>query len=163
MAYDAKRLKMFKWLEGIAQQKARYSKGRTNGMMQSIFTIHGNLYATNGILLAEVEFPEFAHISDDGWRKVVSYCDEQGWHTEYPKLAEPVYEFRERIFADQFIGNRVKEPMIEYKFNPAVMDDALKPFKIYGIAPIMTTDGYRCELSGHNDDVSIRVLFMGLR
>ena len=66
MAYDNKRLRMFKWLDAIAQQKARYSKGVTNGMMQSIFTIYGNLYATNGILLAKVEYPEFAHISDDG-------------------------------------------------------------------------------------------------
>lgn len=163
MAYDDKRLKMFKWLDGIAQQKARYSKGMTNGMMNNIFTIYGNLYATNGVLLAEVEYPEFAHISDDGWRKVVSFTNEQGWHTEFPELAEPDHEFRERIFADQFIGNRVEQPMVEYKFDPAVMEDALKPFKIYRIAPIMTTDGYRCELSGHDDDVSIRVLFMGLR
>lgn len=163
MAYDDKRLRMFKWLDGIAQQRARYSKGVTNGRLNSIFTIHGNLYATNGVLLAEVEYPEFAHISDDGWKKVVSYCNEQGWHTGYPELAEPDYEFRERIFADQFIGNHVKEPIIEYKFNPAVMEDALKPFKIYRIVPIMTTDGYRCELSGHDDSVSIRVLFMGMR
>jgi len=163
MAYDSKRLRMFKWLDAIAQQKARYAKGVTNGMLNSIFTIYGKLYATNGILLAEVEYPEFEHIADDGWKRVTAYCGKNGYLLETPGLAELDCDFRERIFADQFIGNRVTEPIIEYKFNPAVMEDALKPFKIYRIAPVMTTDGYRCELSGHNDDVSVRVLFMGVR
>jgi len=164
MAYDDKRLKMFKWLDGIAQQKAHYAKSAFVGYnMHDIIARFGSVYATNGILLAQVDYPEFAHIADDGWKHVTAYCGENGYLLETPELADTDSDMRADIFADQFIGNRVKEPRTEYKFNTAVMEDALKPFKIYRIAPIMTTDGYRCELSGHNDDVSIRVLFMGLR
>lgn len=164
MAYDNKRLRMFKWLDAIARRKARYAKHAFVGSnMHDIIARFGSVYATNGILLAQVDYPEFEHIADDGWKRVDTYLDGRGYLLKTPVLADTVSDMRADIFTDQFIGNRVKEPMVEYKFNPAVMDDALKPFKIYGIAPIMTTDGYRCELSGHDDDVSIRVLFMGLR
>lgn len=164
MTYDDKRLRMFKWLDALAQQKARYSKGAFVGSnMHDILARFGSVYATNGVLLAQVDYPEFEHIADDGWKRVEAYFDGKGYLLETPELADTVTDMCADIFTDQFIGNRVKEPMIEYKFDPAVMDDALKPFKIYRIAPIMTTDGYRCELSGHDDQVSIRVLFMGLR
>lgn len=164
MAYDDKRLRMFKWLDAIAQQRARYSKHAFVGSnMHDIIALFGSVYATNGILLAQVDYPEFEHLFDDGWKRVMAYCGENGYLLETPQLADTVTNMRADIFTDQFIGNRVEQPMHEYKFDPAVMEDALKPFKIYRIAPIMTTDGYRCELSGHDDDVSIRVLFMGLR
>lgn len=164
MAYDNKRLKMFKWLDAIAHQKARYAKGAFVGSnMHDIIARFGSVYATNGIILAQVDYPEFEHIADDGWKRIEAYFDGKGYLLETPELADTDSDMRADIFVDQFIGNRVKEPMVEYKFNPTVLDDAIKPFKIYGIAPIMTTDGYRCELSGHDDDVSIRVLFMGLR
>lgn len=56
MAYDTKRLKAFKWLEGLATNKARYSKDAWN-QIPDILTIYGRVYATNGIILASVEYP----------------------------------------------------------------------------------------------------------
>lgn len=157
--HDTKRGRIFKWLDGIAQHKAAYSKGFTS--IPEILTIYGGLYATNGILLAQVHYPEFEHLSDEGWKAIDTYTDEHGFYLETPKLRDASREYRERIFSDQFI--KEIEVCKEFSFNPAVMKDALYPFTLYKINPLMVVSGGKCELSGHDDDVSIRVLFMGLK
>ena len=163
MAYDSKRLQMFKWLEKVALQKASYAKGVFTGRINEILTIYGDLYATNGILLAQIDYPEFEHISDFGWMKVARYVDDNGYLLETPELAETERNFRDRMFVDMFIDKW--EVSCGFAFDPKVMKDALKPFEIYGITPnICIYSEYRkCELTGHNKDVSIRVLFMGVK
>jgi hypothetical protein len=155
---------MFKWLDGIAQQKARYSKGVFVGSnMRDIIVRFGSVYATNGIILARVDYPEFEHIADDGWKRVEAYFDGKGYLLETPELADTITDMRPDIFNDMFINTVVNEPVMEFKFNPDVMMDALKPFKIHGIQPVFTCDGMKGEFSGHDKDVSIRVCFMGVR
>lgn len=161
MAYNEKRLRMFKWLEHIAMHQASYCKGFGYRRFADVLTIYGRFYATNGIILAEISYPEFDHVSDYGWMKVISYTDEKGYLAKTPQLAEYDGVMRDSIFADQFI--KVCEDYENgFSFNPKVLKDALKPFEIYGINPVMYVSGGKCELSGHDKEVSIRVLFMGV-
>lgn len=161
MAYDQKRLRMFKWLEHIATQHAQYMGKIYPTRFTNILTIYGSMYATNGIILAQVDYPEFEHVSDYGWMKVVSFTDENGFLTETPELAEFGQDMREKYFSDLFI--KVCEDFENgFAFNPKVFKDALKPFEIYRLNPVMYVSGGKCELSAHNKDVSIRVLLMGV-
>lgn len=160
MAYDTKRFKMFKWLEKLAGNTARYSKGAYNSIPH-ILTCYGRLYATNGIVLAEVSYPEFEHLSDYGFMRVERFCDSSGFLLEVPELAEPIRDYRDRMFSDMFDGPVDAEQ--PFKFNSSVMVDALYPFKLYGIPAYQYLMPEKCMLSGHDEDVSLRVLMMGMR
>lgn len=161
MAFNDKRLKTFKWLEHIAKANVSYLKGGYRPF-QEILTIYGRLYATNGIVLAEIQYPEFEHLSDnDCFLYVTRYKDDAGYLLEYPELAEYQREMRPRIFTDMFPDKHFYDS--GFKFDSKVMKDALKPFEIYKLSPNMCIDGDRCEFSAHNEEVSMRVLFMGLR
>ena len=162
MAYDDKRLKTFKWLEHIAKDNVSYAKGCYCSFTE-ILTIYGRLYATNGIVLAEIQYPEFEHLSDnDCFMYVTRYKDEAGYLLKYPELAEYPSEMRPRIFTDMFPDKHFYDS--GFKFDTKVMKDALKPFEIYKLSPNMCIDGDRCEFSAHNNnDVSMRVVFMGIR
>ena len=160
MTYDTKRLKTFKWLEKLAKNSARYSKGAFNSIPY-ILTCYGRLYATNGIVLAEVEYPEFKHISDNGFMKVEHYCNENGFLLEFPELVEPERNYRDGMFRDMFNGDIVYEP--PFKVNPAVMTDSLYLFKLYDIPAYQYMMGNMCMLSGHNDEISLQMLLMGMR
>lgn len=160
MAYDGKRLKTFKWLEKLAENKAAYSKTCYNSNPH-ILTCYGRLYATNGIILAEIEYPEFEHISDYGFMRVESYTDDKGYLLETPKLAEPVRNYRDDMFRDMF--NQELNHEQPFKADPVVMADVLYPFKVYGIPAYQYLMGDRCMFTGHNKDVSMRVLMMGMR
>lgn len=161
MAYDDKRLKTFKWLEHIAKDNVGYAKGCYRSFTE-ILTIYGRLYATNGIVLAEIQYPEFEHISDnDCFMYVTRYKNDAGYHLEYPGLAEYPREMRPRIFTDMFPDKHFYDS--GFKFDAKVMKDALKPFEIYKLSPNMCIDGDKCMFSAHDKDVSMRVVFMGKR
>lgn len=161
MAFNDKRLKTFKWLEHIAKGNVSYAKGCYRSFTD-ILTIYGRLYATNGVVLAEIQYPEFEHISDnDCFMYVTRYKDDVGYLLEYPELAEYESKLRSRIFTDMFPDKHFYDS--GFKFDTKVMKDALKPFEIYKLSPNMCIDGDRCEFSAHDNEVSMRVLFMGLR
>lgn len=160
MAYDTKRLKTFKWLEKLANNSARYSKYVYNSIPY-ILTCYGRLYATNGIVLAEVEYPEFEHISDYGFMRVERFCDSSGFLLEVPDLAEPIRNYRDGMFTDIMNGDISYDA--PFKVNPAVMTDALYLFKLYDIPAYQDMMGDRCMLSGHDNDISMRVLLMGMK
>lgn len=160
MAYDTKRLKTFKWLEKLANNTARYSKHAFNNIPH-ILACYGRLYATNGIILAEVEYPEFAHIADYGFMRVERFCDSSGFLLEFPELAEPIRNYRSGMFDDMMNGDISYDA--PFKVNPAVMADALYPFKLYDIPAYQYMMGEACMLSGHDNDISLRVLLMGMR
>lgn len=154
------KLKVFKWLDHIAKDETRYARGCYMSF-RDIYTCYGRLYATNGIVLAEVTFPEYEHVSDDGFMVVHAYKDDDGNMLDTLDLVEPCREMRTGIFNDMFPDMCKFE--YGFKFNPQVMKDAIKPFDIYGLRPIMSFDGDMCVMSAHNREVSIRVLFMGVR
>lgn len=160
MAYDTKRLKTFKWLEKLANNSARYSKGSYNSIPY-ILTCFGRLYATNGIVLAEVQYPEFEHISDEGFMKVEHYCNENGFLLEFPKLSEPERNYRKDMFRDMFDHEISYDAPFKVKSN--VLTDALYLFKLYDIPAYQYMLGEMCMLSGHDNDISLRVLLMGMR
>ena len=160
MAFDTKRGRVLQWLDKLAEGNARYCKPLTSHP-RSILTLYGRLYATNAIILAEVQYPEFEHISDYGWMKVDSFFDDNGYYLEFPTLAEPDYVYHDKYLSDMFIDKIV--PTVDFKFDVRVMKDALKPFEIYGIKPNMVISDSKCELTGHNKDVSMRVMMMGVR
>lgn len=161
MAFDDKRLKMMKWLEHIAKDNVSYAKGCYRSFTD-ILTIYGRLYATNGIILAEIQYPEFEHISDnDFFMYVTRYKDDDGYLLEYPELAEYERKLRPRIFVDMFPDAHFYDS--GFKFDTKVIKDALKPFEIYKLSPSMCIDGDRCMLSAHDKDVSMRVLLMGVK
>lgn len=161
MAHDAKQLKTFKFLQKIAEGKQRYAADAWNPY-NDVFSIFGVLYATNGIVLLSVEYPEFEHISDDGWKKVSGFLDEKGYLLKQPILSDVEFNMRERLFADQFVKQHHYDN--EFKINPAVLNDGVYLFKVYGINPnVIMGDGGKLELVGHNKDVCIRALMMGVR
>lgn len=163
MAFDTKRLKTCKWLEKIATSKAKViTRKPTYNTFNRVYTIYGNLYATNGYILAKVEYPEFAHISDEGWMQVESWFDEDGNLAQLPNLVEVQREnpMRERLFDDFFAKDVHYEQAT--KWDPLLIAEAVQPFKVNGITPNMYFNVDRVEFAGHNGDVSIQVLVMGM-
>ena len=164
MAYDAKRLQTFKWLEKLSHNEAPYLKKIKDFInpIQDICVYCGSIYATNDIILAKINYPEFEHLSDWEWSKVVAYTDDDNMLLEFPKLALRNKQFlNDRIFDDAFPGSW--NNACYTCFDPRVMKDALKPFEINRINPELTTERDRVMFSGHNKDVSMRVLMMGVR
>lgn len=162
MAYDTKRLQTFKWLEKIAAGKAGYCKGVYNSI-HDICVFCGSIYATNGILLVKLDYPEFEHLSDYTWSKVTRFCDDYsglGLLLEVPEIEERQPFKDDRIFDKMFIN--VNEPT-HCTFNPRVIEDALKVFKINGSNVTVSTSRNMMEFSGHTKDISIRCLIMGMR
>lgn len=163
MAFDDKRLKTFKWLEHIAKDNVSYVKSCYRPF-PDILTIYGRLYATNGIVLAEIQYPEFEHLSDDDcFMRITRYKDDNGFLLEWPEIVEyeNLHKLSPRIFTDMFPNEHFYDS--GFKFDAKVMKDALKPFEIYKLSPNMCIDGDKCMFSAHDEDVSMRVVFMGLR
>ena len=162
MAHDAKRGKMFKWLLDTAHNKRKYAKAVYNGI-NDIYTIYGRLYATNGILLAEIQYPEFEHLSDDGWMVVDEIVGDDGYYLETPRVHQSLRNWDDRYLSKMFLRPDEIQTPVEFLFDASVMKDALKPFEIYGINPCLTIAAYKAELTGHDKEVSIKIMFMGVR
>lgn len=160
MAYDTKRLKTFKWLEKLANNSARYSKGAYNSI-SSILACYGRFYATNGIILAEVGVYGVRSYRRLRFHARLKICDSNGFLLEFPELAEPIRNYRSGMFTDIMNGDISYEA--PFKVNPAVMTDALYPFKLYDIPAYQYMMGDMCMLSGHDNDISLRVLLAGMR
>ena len=161
MTFDTKRLKTCKWLEKIATSKARImSRKPAFNTFNRVYTIYGRLYATNNYILAEISYPEFEHISDEGWLQVESWFEESGNLAPLPKLIEVQREnpMRERLFSDMFANTIHYEQSC--KWDPYLIAEAMQPFKINDIAPNMYFNNEKLCLAGHNKDVSIRVLLV---
>lgn len=159
MSYDNKRMKMFKWLEDLSFGRAVYSKGAIG--LDGIHVFSGNIYASNGIILAQVNYPEFEHLSDDVWSTIEGYTDSRGYLLQTPIIIEKAKQPKNnRWLSDMFIDHIYPE---EFLFDSRVMRDSLKPFDIYGIKPLLAIGNGKAELTGHTQEVSIRILMMGVR
>ena len=149
MAYDNKRLKTFKWLESV--QKDYHFP---------LMIYSGSIYAANEIMIAKVDYPEFYHLSDFEWCEITHYTDDDGYLLKMPEIEVMKRQFHNnRYFDDMFCQYWHR---LECALDPKYMRKALKPFEINNIHPNMVVNTDRIELSGHNHDVSIRVMFMGV-
>ena len=149
MAYDSRQLRTLKWCEGIAKDS------RFDMMMYC-----GSIYVTDEYILAKIDYPEFYHLSEWEWSRITRYTDDEGYLLKVPEteLLERQF-FNNRIFDDMFHRQLHR---FECVFNPKLMRKILKPFEINCIFPTITTSETSIELSGHNSDVSIRALMMGV-
>jgi len=150
MAYDTRQLKTFKWLESIAKESTF-----------PIMFYCGSLYATDRYILAKVDYPEFYHFADYEWNRITRYFDDDGYLLKEPEIEPMARQFTDyRIFDKHFID---KLSLFDSKFDPKYMRKALKVFEINRINPNLCTSAEKIQLTGHNNDVSIKVMFMGMR
>ena len=160
MAFDSKRLRTFKWLEDIAQCNNAYRKSDFP-RFPHILTYCDSLYATDEIVLAKVDYPEFAHLSDYVWSEVVGYIDEKSMLLETPIIQERERQFTDRRFFDKFFED-TSITAFEKTIDPRVLKTGLKVFEINKINPNVCTTYDRVFMMGHNRDVSVRVCMMGV-
>ena len=164
MAFDTKRHKTLKWLQRLSEKKIIGIKKAYNPYKGVVLCRFGPLYVTNGYILAQVDYPEFEHVSDDNWMQLVEFEDGNKIH-----LADPIFEeayqhpSNNDLFAKAFISTTGIEYDCTQPFNPRLISECMKPFIINGISPVIAQSGERLEFSGHNREVSIRVLTMGER
>lgn len=162
MAFDTKRAKTCKWLEELATKTRAYSKGtRYFSSLNKVFVYCGSMYATDDIILAKVNYPEFEHLSDWEWSQVESFYDENGLLAKTPFLKPSERTFNnDKLFDEMFIRLLYG---FESKIDPRVMDYAMKPFKINGLSPNLYTCEDKIELQAHNKDISLKVVMMGVK
>ena len=162
MAFDSKRLRTFKLLESISNSQSSYCKNNFPRFPQ-IMVRDGQFYATNEIVLAKVEYPEFEHLSDYVWSNVKNYTGEDGLLLQIPEIEEREKQFLNNNIFDQFL-NLLEDRYVHANEKPIdckVLEHGLKGFKINGISPLVYTAYDRIILCGHNKDVSMRVMMMG--
>lgn len=165
MAHDMKKLKTLKWLEKLASKRITGLKDPYNPYRFNVFARFGRFYATNGYILACVEYPEHAHDTDVSWFAIEHYQDDKGYllpEIEYgkPEICDMMHD---RVFEDMFIKSMPLHWDSLQAFNPALVAECMQPFKINGICPSMAMSGEKLEFSGHNKDVSVKVLVIGVR
>ena len=155
MAYDKKRLQTFRELERISKP-FRYLKGGYNPYGGAIYARYGRFYATNGFVMACCEWPELSYYGDDDWKEIARYLDDEGLLLQEPE-SESI-NLRDDTFERFYFVQGSPET---FAFNPKLMRDALKIFEINNIHPIWSANGTSFMFTGHNSDVSIKVLMMG--
>lgn len=152
MAYDTKRLKTFKWLEGLAKD-SRFG----------IVIRSGHIYATDNIVLVRVDYPEFSDLSLRTWSRIKAYFNEDGKLLEVPEL-ESDFAGMENASADFFDRH-----FIDYAtdatvlFDYACMRKVLKPFEINRIKPCIFLAEDKIGLTGRNKEVAIEIVLMGCK
>lgn len=154
MSFDTKRLRTFKWLQSIAD------KGRGN-RTSNIIVYCGHLYATDNYMLAQIDYPEFEHLSDWEWSKVTRYFDDEGKLLLMPEIEPLERQFENNDFFDSLFIRECAR--FDLRINPKFLKNALKPFEINGVLPNVYTDETCIMLAGHNRDISIRVVLMGVK
>lgn len=155
MAYDKKRLQTFRELERVSKP-FRYLMNTANPYEGTIFARYGRFYSTNRYLLTCCEWREFSRYGEDEWCKITRYVDDDGFLLLFPEFEE--ISIPDDVFEKFFFLESSPET---FAFNPKLMRDALKIFEINKINPIWSANGTSFMFTGHNSDVSIKVLMMG--
>lgn len=163
MAFDTKQLRTCEELVKLSKPP-KYMKNIVNSTLyEKIFVRFGRFYVANGFSLVMVEWDEYGiHVGEDDWLILSRFMDNDG------KLIKFEFEACERklaidIFERQFIQNVADIANDGLAVNPHLLRDVLNVYQINGIDPNMYHDGLRWELSGHNQDVSIKSIVMGVR
>lgn len=161
MTFDQKRHKTFKWLDDIVKGKKIGKLAKTMSKVTSnVYARYGRFYASNGFMIACVEYPEFSHVGDDEWRYLESFETDNKMHLENPIWKTD--EFTETLsneFFEKFFIDRCDAYQLPIDVN--LFNLALQGFKLNSINPLVTICKDKLELSGHNESVSIRVVIMG--
>lgn len=163
MAFDKNRLKTFKWLDKISSKTPIGLKPACNSYKGLVMFRFGRLYATNCYILASIDYPEFARLGDDEWLYVTNYLDEAGQLLKIPDTDSVGFNIRDRVFEDQFIKPTSLHYDSSISFNAGLIAECMQPFKINGISPNISQRDFYLEFTGHNKEVSIRVLTIGER
>ena len=163
MAFDTKQLKTLDWLQKLGTKKVPGLKAAFNSYSDYIFVRFGRFYATNGYILACVEWPEYSYDGNDGWRVIDDYKDGKGHLLSPVTFAKPQVcdTMRDRIFEDTFVKSWDFIDVGPY--NPRLIAECMKPFIVNNLPVSMVIAQNRIEFSGHDKDVSIRVVMMGMR
>lgn len=143
---EKRRLDTFKWLEKLVKRNHLHS------ILNYVYARFGRIYALDGYILAMVEFEDLGKIGEDDWETL--NVDDYSWHEAENKLR---IDFFERLF----MGNKTSpEPVI---IDADYLNFAIKPFRVNKINPTIALDKDSIELSGHDENVSIKVKIMGRR
>lgn len=163
MAYNSRQLKTFKWLDDIAQCRHTYLpfSQRTFPKFPKILAYYDSLYATDQIILAKVDYPEFSGLADNRWCEVAMYTDEKGYLLPVPALEVREKQFNNNRIFDDFFKKEFKP--FELLIDPRILKVGLKGFEINKISPTIYTSNTMIYLMGHNREVSIRVAMMGCK
>lgn len=161
MAFDKKRQRTFKELVALTKIP-RFVKSTYNPLGERVYARFGRFYASNGLILVMVEYPEFEHISDDEWMVLERYEDITGKLLEMPELSVSEKQYSKELF-DQFFIKELCAPNENPPVNVRLFASILNVFKINDLTPTILSDGSKYELSAHNKDVSIKAVVMGLR
>lgn len=168
MAYNNKKLKTIKWLERLACGSRPYNRKykdwlHDNERLSHIFARFGRMYATDSYVIAYVEYPEEIRAGENEWQVLESYTDERGYLLPILKWHDMEKPFADNDFMQKHFPAPTEYCYWEHvpKFDPAILEFGLKPFKINGIKPYMCFTSQKLILSGHNRDVSIMVVMMG--
>ena len=156
MTYGKKRQQTFRTLERIANDKISF-----NPHYGKVYCRYGRFYAANKIILACCEWPELSHCGDDEWNIVERYNDSGGLLLEFPKLRKCDANYHDDLFEKFFRHQYEKDCYRQFAFNPKYMRDAMRLFEINHIFPIYSVHQNEFIFTGHNKDVSIKVLLLG--
>lgn len=162
MAFDTKRLRTIKWLDKLSSKRITGLKDAYNSYKGVVLARFGRLYAQNGYILASIEYNELYHTGDDQWLKIARYVDDDGKHIEDIEFENAFpHPNNDRIFEDFFIALNMLRYDSTVTFNPYLIAECMMPFKINDISPTIWQRDHYLEFTGHNKDVSIRVLMIG--
>lgn len=163
MGFGTKQLKVLDWMQKLGGRRYPGIKSVYNPYDKFIFVRFGRFYATNGYILASVEWPEYEHAADEGWCVVDDYKDGKGFLLSTITFDNPMVcdKMRDRIFEDCFVRQGDVHECGPY--NPRLIAECMKPFIASDItvSPVIGAD--KIEFTGRGKDVSIRVVMMGMR
>lgn len=156
---EKKRLRTLKELQKISHNP-RYMDGFYNPNEDNIYVRFGQFYAGNCYAVVVCEWADKLHDGDEAWMVLKGF---EGDEFEYEPCDRnlPDCYFKRFFFTPSSFS--WPDHNVQPKFNARLMREVLNVFQINGIAPNMVTDGSKFEFSGHNDDVSIQAIVMGMR
>ena len=158
---EKKRLRTLKELQKISNNP-RYMVGFYNPNEGNIYVRFGQFYAGNCYVVVMCEWADKLHEGDEAWQILTGF---EGDDFEYEPCDRdlPNDYFKKFFFHPSCADFSWPDHNVQPKFNARLMREVLNVFQINDIAPNMVTDGAKFELSGHNDDVSIQAIVMGMR
>lgn len=158
---DKKQERMYKYLQTLASTIPGYLKRRhlvNYNPYKDVYCRFGRMYATNGFMIACVEYPDMVkdRFGEYCWETIEIRDGEfHGTESETPD--------KDDIFERFFPYPTEVDFDMEAPFKSKLMIDALKPFAIYDLNVTIHQAGHYLMFSGHDKDVSIKTVLMGVR
>lgn len=164
MPFDTKQLRTFKWLQAIASKPPR---GCKRGVMPAIYegnvlVRYGRFYATNGYIIACVEWPEYQHAGDECWMVVDRFTDISGRLLQSVEMSplEAYQTMKDDALHKYFPYPNDRGDGYNRHLMPSVIMQGLKGFDINNLQPGMQFTDTTVTFTAHNSDISMQVLCM---